>query len=707
MDRFNWSYCNINHYYNQAYQEDSQHTSQPEIGQTSAAVMTSGPSWSYPASGQPYPNPNLPAQIPPSPTPDWECFLRTPQPMALEEIIPSQIRQEDGQHTIQPETGQTFVAESGAWGSHPAGNYPAPGQPQPYQDLNPPAQIPSWPWPDWGASQPIPLEEISQHDAPPESSNPQPSAPARRGRRPARELPPLKERFLAGLEAFGRGVQLKDCSSSLKFGEYILDDGSLTRKGLALHNRFTDAEKMRFDQSIIARQEAKVIRLADENAVNKRFLAGLDNYARGVKLASCSATIAFKSYVTDDGHLHKAGETVFKSLSPEDQERVNQALLCRSENYFKRAMTNAPVDERFLAGLDKYAQGVQLKDCSETIKFNDYVTDKGKLQRKGRNLRDNLSLEDQERLDQALLCRSDIYLSRAMANASVEERFLAGLDNYAQGVLLKKCSASLSFVEYVTDDGKLHSRGRSLRDSLSQEDQARVDQALTARGRLFSQRTSKYVNEFMNTLEPYANGLTLQECGAQSGLKRKAGSYLTPEGGLTHKGELLIENLQPGQLNKVFNAIEKRQRRMELNSQVPEPPSQWPEMPSSMPEMGGVDPTSMIDPIPMEAMWSTVWQLTGQAVPGTWGMPSESAEPPIPYYDRDAIGADFQHQYGPYGLIPQRAPDRLIGRGIVRDTLINILGEVYRVHDMGSFENPTNENPYGKKFMLIPRMRGG
>ncbi|MEJ2066064.1 MAG: hypothetical protein P8X74_22765 [Reinekea sp.] len=80
MDRFNWSYCTINHYYNQAYQEDSQHTSQPEIGQTSAAVMTSGPSWSYPASGQPYPNPNLPAQIPPSPTPDWECFLRTPQP---------------------------------------------------------------------------------------------------------------------------------------------------------------------------------------------------------------------------------------------------------------------------------------------------------------------------------------------------------------------------------------------------------------------------------------------------------------------------------------------------------------------------------------------------------------------------------------------------------------------------------------------------
>ncbi|MEJ2045995.1 MAG: hypothetical protein P8X89_22285 [Reinekea sp.] len=40
--------------------------------------------------------------------------------------------------------------------------------------------------------------------------------------------------------------------------------------------------------------------------------------------------------------------------------------------------------------------------------------------------------------------------------------------------------------------------------------------------------------------------------------------------------------------------------------------------------------------------------------------------------------------------------------------LINIQGEVYRVHDTGQRSvNPTNENPLGNIFMLVPRMRGG
>ncbi|MEJ2046401.1 MAG: hypothetical protein P8X74_13495 [Reinekea sp.] len=54
----------------------------------------------------------------------------------------------------------------------------------------------------------------------------------------------------------------------------------------------------------------------------------------------------------------------------------------------------------------------------------------------------------------------------------------------------------------------------------------------------------------------------------------------------------------------------------------------------------------MTDPMQTEAMRATAWQLTGQAVPG----PSASAEPPIAYYDRKAVGVDFQHQYGPHGL---------------------------------------------------------
>ncbi|MEJ2044717.1 MAG: hypothetical protein P8X74_06710 [Reinekea sp.] len=89
---------------------------------------------------------------------------------------------------------------------------------------------------------------------------------------------------------------------------------------------------------------------------------------------------------------------------------------------------------------------------------------------------------------------------------------------------------------------------------------------------------------------------------------------------------------------------------------------------------------------------STTWQLIGQAVPG----PLASVEPLIPY------------GYSPHGLIAQSAPDRFVGRGIVNRMLINIQGEVYRVQDMGSSSvGSTNENPYGKSFMKVSRMRGG
>ncbi|MEJ2074507.1 MAG: hypothetical protein P8X79_13730 [Reinekea sp.] len=228
-------------------------------------------------------------------------------------------------------------------------------------------------------------------------------------------------------------------------------------------------------------------------------------------------------------------------------------------------------------------------------------------------------------------------------------------------------------------------------------DKDRVDRALTDRGRVVTQRTAKDVPKFMDTLEPYGNGLSLQKCGNWSGLKRKETSYLTSEGGHTRKGKRQIENLRPDQRNEILDAITKRQRHIELNPQMPEPSWQWPEMLSPMPEM---DPAHRMQ---MEAMRATTWQLTSQAVPG----PLESPEPPIPYYDSDAVGADFQHEYGSNGLLPQRAPERLIGQGIVRDMLVNIQGEVYRVHDMGSSVNPTHENPQGKKFMLVPRMRGG
>ncbi|MEJ2044378.1 MAG: hypothetical protein P8X74_16910 [Reinekea sp.] len=548
MDRVYCNPYNIDHYYNysQTHQEDSQHAFQPEAGQTSAGVPASGASWSeaswsHQALGQPYQNPNSPAQIPSSPGPDLEYLLRTPQPITLEE-------------TILPEAEQTFagVPASGVSWSHQA-------QSQPYLNFNLPAQIPSSLGPDLEylrhPSQPIAVGEIIPNEVPPEPLNPQPAV----------EAPPprlsIKERFLAGLDNYAQGVQLKDCSATLRFSNYIDRNGHLVDRGISLYDQLTPAEKTRLNQAIIARQGVKLDRIADEETVAERFLAGLDRYAQGAKLVDCSATLLYSNYASDEGYLHKAGRNLRFGLLPEDQERVDQALLSRRNIYNQWLATDRTVSKRFLASLNDYARGVPVSRCAKNIRLNLYVTDDGHLQ---------------------------------------------------------------------------EGRGQSLYNKLSQDDKVRVNQALTARKEVIAQHTSAEVAKFMDALKPYGNGQSLWKCGSLSGLKKKAITYFTSEGGLKLKGKLLVEKLQPSQRDEVFKAIAKRQQGAELNPQ-------WPVMLPPVPETGGMDPTAMADPMQTEAMWASVWQLTGQAAPG----PTESAEPPIPYYDREAVGADFQHQYGP------------------------------------------------------------
>ncbi|MEJ2064228.1 MAG: hypothetical protein P8X74_13270 [Reinekea sp.] len=664
MDRSNWTYYNTYHYYGQPYPEAGQHTSQPEAGQTSAGIPVSGASGNQPAPGQPQPylNPNTPMLIPPSPGADLEYLLHTPQPTAEEGVIPD--------------------------------------------------------------------------DALPESSNLQPAARACRRKPRVKRLPPAKERFLAGLDAYERGALLKDCSETLPFTEYIKNDGSLIKKGIPLYQKLTDAEKARLDQAIIGRQGAKFAQPTDKGAflagldnyaqgvklsdcsttiefrfyasdngrlysrgkevyadlseqdqarvdqallarnqvyrerstVAKRFLAGLDNYAQGVPLRYCSATLSYSSYIADDGHLQKQGKEMYAGLSAEDQGRVNQAILSRCQAHYEWLAEDDTVAKRFLAGLDKYAQGVPLKYCSETLPYRNYASDDGHLQKQGKELYECLSKEDQAWVNQALL-------SRNKERSTLTKRFLASLDDYARGVSIRECSKGIQLNQCVTHDGFLQPRGESIYDSLSKEDKMRVDRALTARGKIVTQSTSADVHKFMDTLEPYGNGRSLEECGKEFGLNKRVGTYLTQEGGLTPRGRRLIENLQPYQQIDVWFAIEKR--RQLTNPIGQEPGSPWlpPEMPSSMPELGGMNPTEMTDPMQTEVMQTEAMH--------------------------------FQHRYDSNGLMPQSAPDRLIGRGIEDRMLINILGEEYRVHYTGSSGNPTNENPYGNQFMLVPRMRGG
>ncbi|MEJ2041988.1 MAG: hypothetical protein P8X89_01790 [Reinekea sp.] len=461
----------------------------------------------------------------------------------------SQIHPENYQHASHSEVGQT---SGGVVASGPSWSHPVPGQFQPYPNFNFPAQIPPLPNQnlDYFLSlpQPVAVEDIIQNDA--SLAPPQPVVDTRRRKACAT---PVKERFLAGLEAFGRGVLLKDCSSSLKFSNYITDDGKLVSRGIPLYGELTAAEKTRLDEAIIARQGAKFLRLADEDLVREHFLAGLDNYAQGVPLTDCSAALQFRFYASNDGRLQKAGKQLYNSLPSEEQVRIDQALLSRHDNYLKWSMNNP----------------------------------------------------------------------------SLEERFLASLDNYARGVPLKECAGNIYLTDYLTAGGGLRSRGKILYDRFSPDDKARVNQALTTRKEAIAQSISEDVANVMKMLEPYGNGLPLQQCAKRLGLKRELTTYLTTAGGLTPKGERLVENMQPSQRNEVLNTIAKRQRCVESNISVFESSWQQPEMPASVQELGGMDPTAIVDPMQTEEMWTTVWQSTGQAVPG----PS---------------GADFQHQYGPY-----------------------------------------------------------
>ncbi|MEJ2046224.1 MAG: hypothetical protein P8X89_23455 [Reinekea sp.] len=516
-------------------------------------------------------------------------------------------------------------------------------------NFNFPEYIPPLHGSDWEYSQQSPqpnaLENTIGNEVPLSPSNVQPAVEAPQRRQP------IKERFLAGLNAYASGAPLENCSSSLRFRKYIRDDGSMTQSGLGLHKQLTDEEKTFLNQAITARQRVEPAKIPAEES----FLAGLDNYARGDALVHCSSTLRFTDYVTYSGDLKPQGEVLCARLSPADQQRVYDALLSRRQE-------KAPVEERFLAGLDNYAQGVPLINCSATLKYKIYVTDDGYLRKDGTDVFNRLLPGDQQRVNDALLSRRQFDFNRVMTNPAVEERFLAGLASYAQGAPLGNCSTALKYSLYASDEGKMPSDGQSLYKRLSSEDKNRVDQALAARRKIAAERIAGDLPHFIKALESYSDGVDFLECGKQSGLKwrreryQKVERYLTVEGGLTPKGELLIENLSPDEQIYVKGKVEQRRQLINPSAQAPESPRQMPEIPASMPEMGGMDlaamadpmqTETMVDPMETEAMWATVWQMTGQAVPGTRGIPS---------YDNEAFGADSQYHYGPYA-------DQYPGRG--------------------------------------------
>ncbi|MEJ2075626.1 MAG: hypothetical protein P8X79_19430, partial [Reinekea sp.] len=375
----------------------------------------------------------------------------------------NQAYQEGGQHTFQPEPGQT---SAGGPASGASGNYPVPGQ----SYLNPSlqAQIPSPP-------QPTPLTNIIQNDVLSDAQ----SAVKTRHRRSSAEI---KEHFMASLDKYAQGHQLKGCSATINFLEYVNDTGYLKPKGIALYNKLEPKDKDRVDQALERRKVFHSLR----HPTRMRILEGLEAYASGTALIECSTTINFRQYFTTDGHLQKDGKALYAKLEQEDKDRIDQAMEDRKSFYSLNTLIGP-----FLEGLEAYANGTPIRHCSATIPFHAYASARGHLYEPGIDLYNRLEEQDKNRVTDALNARREFHYGRIATNDTPMEILLAGLEAYASGALLKDCSANIEFSKYVSADGQLQPSGKKLYDKLDKDDKIQVDQALAARRRIAAERISK------------------------------------------------------------------------------------------------------------------------------------------------------------------------------------------------------------------------
>ncbi|MEJ2046111.1 MAG: hypothetical protein P8X89_22875 [Reinekea sp.] len=128
--------------------------------------------------------------------------------------------------------------------------------------------------------------------------------------------------FVKGLEKYAWGSPAKDCSETIDFSRYATNSGSLTGAGNNLRSRMSVDGQQQVDHALRTRQR-------NESLAPERFLAGLNLYASGESMEMCSMNVSFDRYVTNDGHLQPEGKALYERLSPEDKDRVDDALIAR------------------------------------------------------------------------------------------------------------------------------------------------------------------------------------------------------------------------------------------------------------------------------------------------------------------------------------------------------------------------------------------
>jgi len=369
----------------------------------------------------------------------------------------------------------------------------------------------------------------------------------------AMETESTLEKFLAGLEPYAAGKELKECERECglaSFSSYLSAVGGLHEQGQALYAKLPPEQQAEVDQAIEARK-AKAHQ--DTKSPLEKFLAGLVPYAAGKMLKECereSGLAAFENYLSDKGELQKRGQALYDKLPPEQKAEVDQAIEAR------KALNRKFLIEKFLAGLAPYAAGKSLVECereSGLAAFENYLSDKGELQKRGQALYGKLPPEQQAKVNEAIERRKVALIAKAMDTESTLEKFLAGLKPYVAGKTLEECereSGLAAFYNYLSTAGGLRTLGQALYAKLPLEQQAKVDKAIERRKVVKAMDTESTLEKFLAGLGPYATGKSLAECGCQSGL---AGfqNYLSNVGGLPKIGRALYDKLLPEQQAEV------------------------------------------------------------------------------------------------------------------------------------------------------------
>jgi len=260
---------------------------------------------------------------------------------------------------------------------------------------------------------------------------------------------------------------------------------------------------------------------------------------------------------------------------------------------------------------------------------------------------------------------------------------------------------------YVGDGARSQAGRQAKRYKAADEDDAFIQDLMRNHPRGAKSSSATYQATGLHALAKW-----LREVGFSGGLA----SFARLD--QTHSDELIAGFYASGPSNDVarrlpsaLDYLHEKVSEEAAEASLPAPP----EIPPAPPEIPAAPPET-----PMTSFWQGMeselgdwlganpsWVDPSQAAAGWWEQMQPGGYSSIPF-SQDAVGPAFQHRYDQYGILqPQRAPDSLIGRGLYDEMHVNILGQDYVVRETGRSIAPTENNPYGKEFMLAPRMRGG